>query len=99
MGDLVSNFCAAFALLGAKLLYWNAQPVTIGSVLLTILISGAVSHLFTGAAAATSVQDYYKVAVDSACAYKDLLPLFLQSACHTVNTPGPSSPPSRFGEN
>ena len=93
MGDLLSNFCATFAILGAKLLYWNGQPVTFGSVVLTVLISLSVSHLITGATAA-SAGDYYKMAIDTACAYQDHFPAIFRTACHTTNTPAPDAPPN-----
>ena len=90
MGDLMSNFCAAFALLGAKLLYWNQQPVTFGSVLLTILISASLSHLITGATA-TQPGEYWKLAVDTVCANQHYFPSFLKPAC-AVASPGEATP-------
>ncbi len=45
---MASAFCAAFALLGVKLLFWSSQPVSFGSVLLTACVSMAVAQLFTG---------------------------------------------------
>lgn len=50
MPELLSTFCGAFALLGVKLLFYSAQPVSFGSVLLTACVAAALAQLASGTA-------------------------------------------------
>ena len=44
--DRTSVFSAAFALLGAKLLFYSSQQVNVGSVLLTACVAAAIAVVF-----------------------------------------------------
>mgnify|MGYP006101836187 CR=1 FL=1 len=44
--DRMSVFSAAFALLGAKLLFYSSQQVNVGSVLLTACVAAAIAVVF-----------------------------------------------------
>ena len=60
MSNMASTFCAAFALLGVKLLFYSAQPVSFGSVLLTAFVAAALAQLLSGTGdAATGGFGYY----------------------------------------
>lgn len=71
MGDVLTTFCAAFTLLGAKLLYWNNQPVTFGSVFLTALISASTAHLLAAGDGKALATNLYYHATNATCAYQD----------------------------
>lgn len=70
MPSLASTFCGAFALLGVKLLFYSAQPVSFGSVLLTACVAAAVAQLVSGTGEmGLNIFDYYVDAVlNSTCA-------------------------------
>ena len=71
MVDVLTTFCAAFTLLGAKLLYWNNQPVTFGSVFLTALISASTAHLLSAGDASVLAVNVYNRATNLTCDYQD----------------------------
>jgi hypothetical protein len=70
MPELVSTFCGAFALLGVKLLFYSAQPVSFGSVLLTACVAAALAQLLsgTGEIGMGIFGQYLDGAINAACA-------------------------------
>ena len=85
--DPLSYFCLAFAVLGTKLLFWSAQPVTFGSVFLTACLSVAVSQLAAGTDIGTvsnATSAVFEGAVSTACgAMGDMS--FARLACAMVD--------------
>ena len=67
MPDFASTFCASFALLGVKLLFYSTQAVSLGSVLLTACVAAALAQLVGGAG--VNGFDFVGQYVDSAVNY------------------------------
>jgi hypothetical protein len=80
MPDFALTFCASFALLGTKLLFYSAQAVSFGSVLLTACVAAALAQLVggTGGTGGNGI-DFVGRYVDSAVNY----------TCAGVPTGGP----------
>ena len=97
MADVLTTFCAAFTLLGAKLLYWNNQPVTFGSVFLTALISASTAHLLSAGDASVMATNLFYRATNLTCAYQDYATP-IRFACSLAEASGATDPTSRFSE-
>lgn len=102
MTDAVAAFCTAFTLLGAKLLYWNNQPVTFGSVFLTVLISASTAHLLSAGDASVLATNLFHRATNLTCTYQNYADP-LRFACsfmqrESSDPASPSGPADRFSE-
>ncbi len=87
--DTLAVFCAAFTILGAKLLYWSSQPVTIGSVILTALVSASTAHLLAAGDAPVLALDVYNRTTGLVCGFRDAFAP-LRIACALIQRDGPS---------
>jgi len=99
MVDVLTTVCAVFTLVGAKLLYWNNQSVTLGSVVLTALISASTAHLLSTGNTSDTATDMLNKVINTTCSFQDYaIPLRLACAFLQSNAPNPSNPPGRFSE-
>ena len=74
MGDATAAFCGVFSLLGIRLLFFSAKPVTFGAVVLLGTVSATLAQTIVGSAAlqggAARVVDF----VNDTCAAGELSP-------------------------
>lgn len=98
MTDVLTIFCAAFAVLGSKLLFYNNQPVSFGAVFLTALISAAAAHLLSAGDATVLASNLLNRVTNLTCAYKDSVAP-IQFACSMASFAGvPDAATGRFSE-